>query len=175
MLRFPRPATIPARPRPLARAALAMLAAAVASLVALPPGSGAAEALWRPPLGRPLEVTGGYRAPPTPYAAGHRGIDLAGRPGDAVVAPAAGEVSFAGRVVDRGVVSVRLRDGTVYSLEPVDANVAAGDPVAAGERLGEVAAGGHCAANCLHLGVRVDGAYVNPIRYLRLRPVLLPW
>jgi murein DD-endopeptidase MepM/ murein hydrolase activator NlpD len=127
-----------------------------------------------PPLGS-LEVTGPYSAPPHRYGSGHRGIDLAATAGMAVVAPASGTVSFAGAVVDRPVVSVRVDERTVYSLEPVSSGLAAGDPVAAGAVLGEVAGGGHCLQECVHLGVRVGGEYVNPLRYLRGRPVLLPW
>jgi hypothetical protein len=28
---------------------------------------------------------------------------------------------------------------------------------------------------CIHLGVRVDGDYVNPLRYFLGRPRLVPW
>lgn len=135
---------------------------------------GAPTGLWIPPLGS-LEVTGPYSAPPHRYGSGHRGIDLAATAGMAVVAPASGTVLFAGAVVDRPVVSVRVDERTVYSLEPVSSGLAAGDPVAAGAVLGEVAGGGHCLQECVHLGVRVGGEYVNPLRYLRGRPVLLPW
>jgi len=38
-----------------------------------------------------------------------------------------------------------------------------------------VTAGGHCRTECLHLGARVDDAYVNPMRFFRGRPVLVPW
>lgn len=130
--------------------------------------------LWVPPLGGPLEVSGPYRAPPHRYGSGHRGIDLTARPGDVLVAPAAGTVSYAGTVVDRGVLSIRVDERTVYTLEPVSSPLVVGDAVAAGAVIGEAASGGHCLAECVHLGVRVDGEYVNPLRYLLRRPVLLP-
>lgn len=131
--------------------------------------------LWEPPLGSPLRVAAAYSLPDGPYRAGHRGIDLPASPGDTVHSPAGGVVSFVGTVVDRPVVSVRVDARTVVSLEPVESGVQAGDAVQRGAVLGTVASGGHCAADCLHLGVRVDGAYVNPMRFLRPRPVLLPW
>jgi murein DD-endopeptidase MepM/ murein hydrolase activator NlpD len=131
-------------------------------------------ALWVPPIGGPLEVSGPYRAPPHRYGSGHRGIDLAARPGEAVIAPAAGTVSFSGAVVDRGVLSIRVDDRTVDTLEPVRSALSVGEAVASGAVVGEAASGGHCLAECVHLGVRVEGEYVNPLRYLLQRPVLLP-
>ncbi|UOR00298.1 M23 family metallopeptidase [Leucobacter allii] len=139
------------------------------------PATAAPERRWTPPLGRALDVVGPYRAPPHRYGAGHRGIDLAAHPGETVVAPVAGTVSFSGVVVDRPVLSLRVDRDTVVSLEPVRSALAAGDAVSAGEAVGVVAAGGHCDADCVHLGVRVAGEYANPLRYFRYRPVLLPW
>ena len=131
---------------------------------------------WAPPLGAPLRIAQPYRPPPTPYAAGHRGIDLPAVSGNTVSAPAHGVVSFVGKVVDREVISVRVDARTVVSLEPVNAEgVAEGDAVSRSEPLGEVSTGGHCGAECLHLGVRVDGEYVNPMRFFAGRPILLPW
>lgn len=134
---------------------------------------------WLPPLGSPLRVSGPYFAPPGPYASGHRGIDLPTSPGAAVVAPTAGTVTFAGKVVDRGVLSIRVDPRTVLSLEPIERDaqglLTEGDFVERGQTLGVVASGGHCLAECLHLGVRVDGGYVNPRRYFFDKPVLLPW
>lgn len=94
------------------------------------------------------------------------------------MAPASGTVSFAGRVADREVISIRVDDRTVVSLEPLavgDSGLQEGDQVARGQALGAVASGGHCESECLHIGVRVDGEYVNPLRYFLAKPVLLPW
>jgi murein DD-endopeptidase MepM/ murein hydrolase activator NlpD len=54
--------------------------------------------------------------------------------------------------------------------------VAPGTIVAAGDPIGTVASGGHCAAECAHFGVRVDGEYVSPFLFLGGLPrsVLLP-
>lgn len=169
-------------------------AALLAALVAAPagasavagPGSGTAAAAaaaaqqargqrWLPPLGYSLDVTAPFRAPAHRYAAGHRGFDLTAGVGRPVAAPVAGTVTFVGRVVDRGVISLRVADDTVVSLEPVASTLAIGDTVARGTLLGEVARGGHCDGACLHLGVRVDDWYVNPMRFFRERPRLLPW
>lgn len=155
-----------------------------AVLTAVPtvvPGLAPATTLWLPPIASPLRVSGPYLAPPSPYASGHRGIDLPAEPGDVVFAPAAGTVSFVGRVADRPVLSIRIDERTVVSFEPLDAvgasgeKLTEGDSVHRGQLLGAMAEGGHCASECVHLGVRVDGEYVNPMRFFAEKPVLLPW
>ena len=151
------------------------------------------EDLWEPPLGRPLRVSEPFRAPLHPYGPGHRGIDIPATVGAPVVAPADGVVSFEGTVVDRGVISIRINARTVLSMEPIEPlssgddtpaenhastredGSSVGDTVTKGEAVGVVSTGAHCSGSCLHLGVRVDGEYVNPMRFLLERPILLPW
>ena len=101
---------------------------------------------WTWPVPAPIRVVAPFRAPPTPYKAGHRGIDLLVEPAATVVAPAPGTVSFAGMVAGRGVVAIDHGDGVVSAIEPVAASVAQGDVVSAGDVIGTVAQGGHCTA-----------------------------
>ena len=133
------------------------------------------ERLWAPPLGSPLRISEGYSLPDGPYRAGHRGIDLPASPGREVRSPVAGTAAFVRTVVDRPVLSIRVDPRTVVSLEPVGSGLREGDAVERGEPVGEVARGGHCDGSCVHLGARIDREYVNPLRFLRPRPVLLPW
>ncbi len=152
----------------------AAAALALATLVALagtqPSPAGAAgvagppapQLAYRAPVGPPARLARAFEAPPERWAAGHRGVDLLAPEGADVVAPADGTVSFAGRVVDRGVVTVVHPDGRRSSVEPVVPLVAPGDVVRAGDRLATVSAGGHCAATCLHWGVREGDGYVDP-------------
>ncbi|GAA1318055.1 M23 family metallopeptidase [Leucobacter albus] len=173
------PAAVPAAVPDTLSAAVpagALAAAPVAALAgaAAPARRGA----WLPPLGPPLSVSGPYRPPPSPYAPGHRGIDLPASPGGRALAPVSGVVSFVGPVADRHVLSIRVDARTVVSFEPLEqaeSGLAEGDAVERGQAIGVLAEGGHCLAECLHLGVRVDDAYVNPLRYFYDRPVLLPW
>ena len=82
--------------------------------------------------------------PPTPYAAGHRGIDLAVAPGAPSPRPQRGTVSFAGAVAGRGVVAIDHGGGVVSAIEPVAATVGEGVAVSAGDVIGTVSSGGHC-------------------------------
>lgn len=137
--------------------------------------------LRAPSLDAPLSPFRAVRLfdrPATPWAAGHRGIDLPAVPGEEVTSPGRGVVTFAGVVVDRGVVTVDHGGGLLSSIEPIAASVAVGDAVDTGDPLG-VATGerGHCAPRtCVHWGVRVWGEYVNPLDILAGygRIVLLP-
>lgn len=117
-----------------------------------------------------------FRAPEQPWSAGHRGVDLEPGADGVVVAPAAGVVAFAGVVVDRGVLTIAHPDGRLSSLEPVTAAVEPGQVVVAGQVVGWLSGErSHCAAPCLHWGVRLHGAYVDPLDLVpELRIVLLP-
>lgn len=138
----------------------------------------AAGSQWQWPLHPQPAVVAAFAAPPAPWAAGHRGLDLAGSVGQPVLAVAAGRVSFAGQVAGRGVLVVdhgRLRS-TYQPLLPVARR---GEVVRAGEQLGTLTlAGSHCLPSpCLHLGARVGDAYLDPRSLLgggvvRLLPLL---
>lgn len=151
--------------------------ATCAALARQPSGAAAATAdAWRWPLPEPHPVTRDFLAPASAYAGGHRGIDLAAEAHKPVLAPHDGVVSFAGRVVDRPVLSIMQSGDVIVTVEPVDAVVVVGERVRAGQVIGIVASGGHCPPGCLHLGVRLHGSYVSPLQYLGNLPraVLLP-
>lgn len=137
------------------------------------PGSRAGSWLWPVPSRAPVAP---YAAPPTRYAAGHRGVDFSVVSGSPVAAPASAVVRFAGVVVDRPVVTLDHGGGLLSSYEPVVAGLPVGSVVAAGAVIGSTASGGHCADGCLHVGVRVNGEYVSPMRFFAgiPRAVLLP-
>lgn len=133
---------------------------------ASPAGVSAAEQAqpgWRLPA--PAEELRPFAKPPSPWGPGHRGVDLGPLSvGAAVTAPADGEVSFVGVVVDRPVLSIRHGDGYLSSFEPVETALAVGDRVDAGEHMGTLTADtSHCADPCLHWGVRLYGEYINPL------------
>ncbi|MEV0600728.1 M23 family metallopeptidase [Streptomyces sp. NPDC050315] len=109
--------------------------------------------------------------PPTPWAAGHRGVDLASHAGATVRAAAPGRVSFAGKVADRGVLAIELPDSGQPPLrityEPVRPTVRKGDRVRAGQPVAILQRGPyHCDAPCLHWGLRRDRTYLDPLSLL---------
>jgi murein DD-endopeptidase MepM/ murein hydrolase activator NlpD len=142
----------------------------------VPPGDGRVPWL-RMPVGGP--VVRGFEAPSGPYGAGHRGVDLAAPVGRRVRAPAAGRVLFAGPVAGRVWVSLLVAPGVVVTVGPllvpaatVGRRVPALQPVG---RLGPGHAAGRPGsragpAAALHLSLRVDGVYVDPLPYLLDRP-----
>lgn len=149
-----------------------------------PPGAGAvapgASYAW--PLLPPPAVLTAFDEPEHPYGRGHRGVDLAGAPGQAVLAAQEGVVVHAGPLAGRGVVSVLHPDGLRTTYEPVAATVAPGAAVGRGSVLGTLAAGHpRCPGACLHWGVRRDRlVYVDPLvllrpPHVRLLPVPDPW
>jgi murein DD-endopeptidase MepM/ murein hydrolase activator NlpD len=124
---------------------------------------------WVAPLGGALQVTRPFDAPASPYAPGHRGVDLAGAPGEPVLAAGDGIVVFAGMVAGRPVVSVDHPGGLRTTYEPVAVAVGAGQPVARGSPIGTLVAGhaGCPAAACLHWGLRREEVYLDPLALLR--------
>ncbi|MFC7616923.1 peptidoglycan DD-metalloendopeptidase family protein [Actinokineospora soli] len=73
---------------------------------------------FRWPLEPAPVVVRPFHPPPGPYAAGHRGVDLAAVPGAPVLASADGVVVFVGRVVDRSVVSISHDGGCGPPMSP---------------------------------------------------------
>jgi murein DD-endopeptidase MepM/ murein hydrolase activator NlpD len=127
-----------------------------------------------PVAGQPV-VTRGFSPPPRPWLAGHRGVDIAGTPGEVIRAAGSGVVAFAGEVAGTGVVSVDHPGGLRTTYEPVAALVHAGQPVVAGQPIGTLA-GGHpgCpVAACLHWGLRRGAEYLDPLLLLHAAPVRL--
>jgi murein DD-endopeptidase MepM/ murein hydrolase activator NlpD len=121
-----------------------------------------------------LPVAGGvlrrFEAPTTAFGSGHRGVDLAAAPGDAIRAAADGAVTFAGVVAGVRWVSVAHADGILTSYGPIAAaEVSRGDIVTRGTRLGTLAAGGHgdgARDRGLHWGARREGRYLDPMTLL---------
>jgi hypothetical protein len=152
--------------------------------------------LWMPVAG---PLVRGFDARAGPFGPGHRGIDIAAPAGEVVRAPAAGRVVFAGPVAGTTWVSLLVAPGVLVTLGPVlDPTVTAGrvrarsplglvgpghgapsasrappsdgsDPTGPGGTPGS-AVGVPTREATLHLSVRVDGTYVDPLAYLVDRP-----
>lgn len=171
------PALIP--PVPVVLALLAALVTLLALVAGPAGGTGATRAdvvprdVW--PL-VPAVVVAPFAPPADRYAPGHRGVDLAGAPGQSVRAALPGVVSFRGQVAGRPVVVVD-HGATRTTYEPVIASRVRGASVAAGEVIGTLSPlGSHCAPTaCLHWGWRRGEEYLDPLLLLGgVRVRLLP-
>ena len=141
----------------------AVTAGSVAGATAAPAASAGG---WTWPVVGPVIQT--FDPPDTPYGSGHRGIDIAASVGTTVVAPADGTVTFAGPVggylfltIDHGGGLSSTYSWLSEKLVRKGDRVLQGQPVASTGR-------GHPGAPIphLHLGVKLDGAYVDPLSYL---------
>lgn len=160
---------------------LVVLTGLVLSLSPAGPGHAGAPAADDPvgvwPLQPEPEVVVRFDPPDRPWGEGHRGVDLAGRPGQVVRAALPGRVVFAGRIAGRGVVAVG-HGSTRTTYEPVAATVRVGDEVPAGGSIGTLElVGSHCFPRaCLHWGWLRGEVYLDPLRLVGAGPVrLLPW
>ncbi|MDP2300204.1 MAG: peptidoglycan DD-metalloendopeptidase family protein [Coriobacteriia bacterium] len=146
------------------RSALGVL---LCACVMLSPTAGAHGTAWVAPVAGGAIITAFGEL----YPGGtHRGVDVCAQSGADVCVPAAGRVTFAGRVPADGggtcgAVTVEMPDGLRVSLLPLaEVFVTAGDELAAGETVGTVAATGDDSnpTSHLHLGLRRGDVYLDP-------------
>jgi hypothetical protein len=102
------------------------------------------------PLPPPHPVLRPFQPPTTPYGPGHRGVDLGGTVGEAVLAAGDGLVLYAGPLADRSLVSVEHLDGLRTTYEPITPTVRVGDHVRRGQVIGYLLPG--------HLGCPLPGS-----------------
>jgi murein DD-endopeptidase MepM/ murein hydrolase activator NlpD len=129
-------------------------------------GAAAAEGWFEWPVRGP--VIRAFEGPSSPYGPGHRGIDIATPFGTPVLAPAEGEVTFAGWVAGARFVTIDHGDAIRSTSSWLsDVAVRRGDLVARGQVVGRSGHGhAEVATPHLHFGVRIDGEYVDPMLLL---------
>jgi murein DD-endopeptidase MepM/ murein hydrolase activator NlpD len=114
-----------------------------------------------------------FDPPEDPYGSGHRGIDIAAAVGTPVLAPADGTVAFAGPVGGQLFVTLDHGGGLTSTYSWLSAvEVRRGQAVPRGARLG-LTGSGHPGGPVphLHLGAKLDDAYVDPLSLLGPAPV----
>lgn len=150
---------------------------ALALVCAFPAGGEAVRLQW--PLRPPPAVLRTFDAPSPDWNRGHRGVDLAGTPGQPVYATGDATVVYAGMLAGRQLVSLAHPGGLHTSYEPVRATVRVGQVLNAGAVVGELLTGhpGCPVAACLHWGAMWGPAaradYVDPLGLLAATPIRL--
>ena len=131
-------------------------------------GSGSAAIRWQWP--HPGDVLQGYQADRS------RGIDIAGKLGDPVLAAGAGEVAYSGRAVQgSGDLIIIRHDNHFLSAYAHNRTrlVAAGARVRAGQQIAELGVNND-GEPVLHFEIRRDGTPVDPQQLLPFRRDALP-
>ncbi|MEM6617956.1 MAG: DUF5930 domain-containing protein [Pseudomonadota bacterium] len=112
----------------------------------------------------------GYRRDPkTGGTRLHKGMDLAGPRGTAIVATGDGVVTFAGRQSGYGRL-IKIRHAKGYETFYAHLNairVKQGQRVSRGERIGDMGNSGRSTGVHLHYEVRINGTPVNPSKYTK--------
>lgn len=170
----PAPAAASPAAQPDAGHAVRIVALATASTRASVSGDTLPDGDWVWPVQGIRTVVEPFRAPAHDYGPGHRGMDIAAS--GELRAPAAGVVAFRGVVVDRPLLTIDHGNGLVTTIEPARSDLAPGTAVGRGEAVAMTAAGGHTPAGAVHIGVRWNGVYINPMLLFGEVPraVLLP-
>lgn len=114
-----------------------------------------------------------FDPPEDPYGSGHRGIDIGVPVGTPILAPESGVVSFAGKVGGQLFMTLDHGGGLQSTYSWISAaQVRKGDVVPRGGRLGLTGLGHPgSAVPHLHFGVRLDGAYLDPLAVLGPMPL----
>lgn len=102
-----------------------------------------------------------FLRPATPYAPGHRGVDLGAQPGEPVRAAMDGTVTFAGPVGGVPWVTVAHSDDLDTTYGGLTPTVHVGERVAIGDVLGHATAVGR-----IDWGARHRGSYIDPLGLL---------
>lgn len=148
----------------LVRSILTVLVGAqVSATVAAAP---VADGSWVWPVRGP--VIHAFEPPETPFGSGHRGIDVAASIGTVVVAPEAGIVAFSGKVGGQLFVTLDHGGGLTSTYSWLwETLVRRGDVVPRGAPIARTGRG-HAGESVphLHFGVRLDGAYLDPMEFL---------
>lgn len=115
-----------------------------------------------------------FAAPPTPFGAGHRGVDLPVSPGQTVHPMASGLVVHAGAVAGTTWVTVQHDDGVRTSYGPLRplAHAGLGDRVVPGVALGTAVGRAHGTDGLLHVGARRGERYVDPASLVGAPPLV---
>ncbi|MEV6065689.1 peptidoglycan DD-metalloendopeptidase family protein [Nocardia sp. NPDC052001] len=120
-------------------------------------------------------VVRAFDKPERNWLPGHRGVDLAGTPGQQVLAAGGGTIAFAGIIAGKPVVSIDHPGGLRTTYEPVTPSIPLGRTVNRGAVVGVLNRGhdGCPVAACLHWGARRSRDYLDPLGLIHRTPIRL--
>ena len=130
---------------------------------------GSLRLVWPCPASGRITSGFGKRSSPTKGASTmHNGIDIGAASGSAIVAAASGEVVTASYSSSAGNYIMISHGGGIYTLymHCSKLNVSEGQQVKAGQTIGKVGSTGVSTGPHLHFGIRANGGYVNPSKYV---------
>ena len=137
----------------------------VVLVVVVPPLPAEASVRLVPPVDGPVIVR--FEEPEHRWAPGHRGLDYSVVPGTRVRAAAAGVVRFAGTVANSRAVTIDHGAGYTTTYSDLDTiEVRAGDELGQGAWIGTSGSAHEGGVDGIHLGVKLNGAYVDPATLL---------
>ena len=121
-----------------------------------------------PASGRITSGFGGRKSPTKGASSNHQGIDISASTGTSIVAAAAGEVVIATYSSSAGNYVMISHGGGVYTvyMHASSLLVSQGQSVKKGQTIAKVGSTGYSTGSHLHFGVRVNGSYVNPTKYV---------
>jgi len=106
----------------------------------------------------------------TPKVRNHKGLDIGGFPGDPIYALADGRVVLAEKLYYEGKYTVIDHGNEIFSgyLHQKNILVEKGDEIEAGEKIGEIGLTGASTGAHLHVFLRINGVYADPLSLLPL-------
>lgn len=121
-----------------------------------------------PASGRITSGFGNRKSPTKGASSNHQGIDISAPTGTSIVAAAAGEVVIATYSSSAGNYVMISHGGGVYTvyMHASSLLVSQGQSVKKGQTIAKVGSTGYSTGSHLHFGVRVNGSYVNPTKYV---------
>lgn len=125
--------------------------------------------IWPCPSGNRITSNFGGRESPTEGASSnHQGIDISASTGSSIVAAASGTATISTYSYSAGNYIMIHHGGGVYTvyMHCSELLVSAGQEVSQGQVIAKVGSTGYSTGPHLHFGIRVNGSYVNPAKYV---------
>lgn len=125
--------------------------------------------IWPCPSGNRITSGFGDRESPTEGASSkHQGIDISAASGSQILAAASGTVTISTYSYSAGNYVMIHHGGGVYTvyMHCSELLATAGQGVKQGQVIAKVGSTGYSTGPHLHFGVRVNGSYVNPVKYV---------